>query len=87
MDGEDNGAEAPRPPRPRLDSSGKRDPLFGHIVGRAFRMGCAAETVSQNIGPEWDAVSESVLKRKPHPRKLGDCEQKPDRDLARIELA
>ena len=49
--------------------------------------GGAAETASQNIGPEWDAVSESVLKRKPHPRKLGDCEQKPDRDLARIELA
>lgn len=52
---------------PRFGSSGKRDSVFGHIVGRAFRMGCAAETVSQNIGLERDAFSQTALKRKLHP--------------------
>lgn len=31
------------------------------------RMGCAAETASQNIDSERDTVSRSTLKRKPHP--------------------
>lgn len=51
----------------RLDPSGKRAPVCGQILGHAFRMGCAAETASQNIDSERDTVSRSTLKRKPHP--------------------
>ena len=47
-------------------------------------MGGAAETASQNIGLERDGLSESALKRKPHPALERGCGQKLDRDLARI---
>lgn len=51
---------------PCLDSLGKRIPLFGQIMGRAFRMGRAGESASQNIGLKRDALSQCALKRKPH---------------------
>lgn len=51
----------------RFEPSGKCDPVFGQIVGCAFPTGQAAETASQIIDSERDALSESALKRKPHP--------------------
>lgn len=51
----------------RFGSFGKRIPVFGQILGHAFRMGGAAETASQNIALERDALSEPASKRKPHP--------------------
>ena len=47
-------------------------------------MGHAAETASQNIALEWDALSESALKGNRIPLWSGGCGQKLDRDLARI---
>lgn len=51
----------------RFGSFGKRISVFSQIMGCAFQMGWAAETASQNIDSERDAVSKSTHKRKPHP--------------------
>lgn len=37
-------------------------------MGCAFPLRSLAETASQILAPEWDAVSGSALKRKLHPR-------------------
>lgn len=51
----------------RFGSFGKRISVFSQIMGFAFQMGWAAETASQNIALERDALSEPASKRKPHP--------------------
>ena len=50
-----------------IECLGNRDPVFGRIVGRIFRMGWVAETATRNIALKWDAVSLMRLKRKAHP--------------------
>lgn len=42
----------------------------------AFRMGGAAETASQNIALERDALSEPASKRKPHPALMWGLQTK-----------
>ena len=67
LHGEGSGVRWPIWLGPRLDPSGKRGPVFVQIAGCAFPTGQAAETASQNIDSERDALSESALKRKAHP--------------------
>lgn len=50
-----------------IECLGNRDPVFGRIVGRIFRMGWVAETATRNIALKRDAVSLMRLKRKAHP--------------------
>lgn len=50
-----------------IECLGNRDPVFGRIVGRIFRMGWVAESATQNIALKRDAVSLMSLKRKAHP--------------------
>ena len=50
-----------------LECLGNRDPVFGRIVGRIFRMGWVAESATRNIALKRDAVSLMRLKRKAHP--------------------
>ena len=46
----------------RFGSFGKRISVFSQIMGCAFQMGWAAETASQNIALERDALSEPASK-------------------------
>lgn len=50
-----------------IECLGNRDPVFGRIVGRIFRMGWVAESATRNIALKRDAVSLMRLKRKAHP--------------------
>ena len=50
-----------------IECLGNRDPVFGRIVGRGFRMGWVAESATRNIALKRDAVSLMRLKRKAHP--------------------
>lgn len=48
-------------------SSGKRVPEYRLKLGCGFPNGSVSETATRNIGSERDAVSQTGLKRKPHP--------------------
>lgn len=50
-----------------IECLGNRDPVFGRIVGRIFRMGWVAESATRNIVLKRDAVSLMCLKRKAYP--------------------
>ena len=50
-----------------IECLGNRDPVFGGIVGRIFRMGWIAESATRNIVLKRDAVSLMCLKRKAYP--------------------
>lgn len=50
-----------------IECSGKRDPIFGRIVGCGFRMGWVAESATRKIALKRDAVSPTGPKRKAHP--------------------
>ena len=50
-----------------IERSGKRDPVFGRIMGRGFRMGWVAESATRNSAQKRDAVSPMGLNRKMRP--------------------
>lgn len=46
---------------------GKCDPEFAFGMGCGFRLRALVETMTHNLSPEWDGVSQRSYKRKLHP--------------------